>query len=183
MRELPRVFLLVVLLAVSLAARPLPSAEAGERALTLDGSVVVFVFPERAPGMVDPAGEFRTMPKDVGPQLEARGIKVVTTGPALIHHKSRDRRRQVDFRTTPSFVGTIFFKPQTEPEINRGLEKQGELMLRVDDYFGKKKQGDEKRGQRVSQTRAPTPRRFSSPIWPGRYGQDIVAGRHVETRT
>jgi len=139
MRELRRVFLLVVPLAVSLAASPLRSAQEEEEAITLDGSVVVFVFPELVPGMEDPAGEFRTMPKQIGPQLKTRGIKILITPPALILHKSRDRKRQVDFRTTPSFVGTIFFKPQTEPEINRGQEKQGELILRVEDYFSKKK--------------------------------------------
>ena len=115
-------------------------AEDEEKGLTLDGPVVVFVLPEIPPGMDDPAGEFRSLPRNVGPELESRGIKMITTTPTLIRHKSRDRRRQVDFRPTPSFVGTIFFKPETEPEINRGAEKQVELMTRVEDYyFGKKK--------------------------------------------
>jgi hypothetical protein len=139
MRELRLMVVLVGCTAASLASSALRHAEAEEKALTLDGPVVVFVLPVLAPGMDDPAGDFRSLPKDVGPELEARGIKVLTTAPVLIHHKSRDRRRQVDFRTTPSFVGTIFFKPQTEPEINLGTEKQGELMLRVEDYFGKRK--------------------------------------------
>jgi len=139
MRELRRyaVGLLLGAALVSMAARV--RAEDEEKGLTLDGSVVVFVLPDLVAGMDDPAGDFRTMPGDVGKELKSRGIRMITTTPALIQHKSRDRKRQVDFRTTPSFVGTIFFKPQTEPEINRGTEKQGELMLRVEQYFGNKK--------------------------------------------
>jgi hypothetical protein len=139
MRELRRFAVGLLVGAALVAAAGRLRAEDEEKGLTLDGPVVVFVLPEIVPGMDDPAGDFRTMPRDVGKELKSRGIKMITTTPALIQHKSRDRKRQVDFRTTPSFVGTIFFKPQTEPEINRGAEKQGELMMRVDEYFGKKK--------------------------------------------
>jgi len=130
---------LVVGAALGVLAGP-ARGEDEAKGLTLDGPVVVFVLPEIVTGMNDPAGDFRAVPANVGPELKSRGIKMVVTSPALIQHKSRDRKRQVDFRTTPSFVGTIFFKPETEPEINRGAEKQVELMTRVEDYyFGKKK--------------------------------------------
>jgi hypothetical protein len=105
--------------------------------LHLSGSVVVFILPTPADQGEGPAEAFRKVQAKVRPRLEAKGIKVVESGPVRLEHGSLlSRRRKIDFRRTLDFVGTVFFRDGHEPQIQRGAETEGELMARADKYFG-----------------------------------------------
>jgi hypothetical protein len=120
---------------LGLGSVALAAPDSAAHDLHLSGSVVVFVMPS-APG--DPPLEaFRKAVAKARLQLEGKGVKVVESGPVLVEHGSLlQRHRKIDFRHIPNFVGSVFFRDGHEPQVQRGLETDGEILSRAGKYFG-----------------------------------------------
>jgi hypothetical protein len=114
------------------AARP-----ESDGALRVEGPSLVFVAPAGARG--DAIREQHARLKEV---LERRRIKAVLTEPALLRLGEGGllggRLRQVDFRKTPAFHGTLVFAEDRDPQIRQTLEADADLLARVEAYMKKK---------------------------------------------
>ncbi len=128
--------LALILLGFSAFAPLAPGGDEAPTELHLSGSVAVFVLPA-APGQGGaPLETFRRVIAKARPQLEGNGVKVVEAGPVLLEHGSLlQRHRKIDFRRTRDFLGTVFFRDGHEPQIQRGVETEGELLSRAEKYF------------------------------------------------
>jgi hypothetical protein len=128
--------LLVVCLSAAAAQEETPDT------LGLQGPVVVFIYPapisqDAKDG--DSVQALHDLQVKLKPQLEARSIKVVSTRPVLLRLGEEDnpkkRIRQVDFRKTPAFLGTVLFAESHEAQVHQGLETEPQLRSRIDAYF------------------------------------------------
>jgi hypothetical protein len=115
--------------------------ERGEEGLRFEGPVVVFVYPA-APEPDAPlsaaAQSLHDLQARVRAPLEGRKIQVVSARPALLRFgedNPRKRVRQVDFRRTAGFLGTVVFAESHEPQIHQGTESEADLLARIDAYF------------------------------------------------
>jgi hypothetical protein len=118
--------LLAVALLAALSQAEAPPAEA----VKVEGPAVVFVAP------VGPAGDaLRQQVDRLREELLKKKIKAVETTPTLIRFGEEDnakkRIRQVDFRRTPAFTGTVLFVESHDPQIRQGLEQDEELLARL----------------------------------------------------
>jgi hypothetical protein len=123
-----------LLVALILAAPP--SSEPPPEAVKVEGPAVVFVSP------VGPAGDsLRKQHDRLREELLKKKIKAVEATPTLIRFGEEDnprkRIRQVDFRRTPAFVGTVVFVESADPQIRQGLEQDEALLLRLRQFIDK----------------------------------------------
>jgi hypothetical protein len=121
--------LIVLTLAAETPTPPPPEA------LEVEGPAVVFVAP------VGPVGDdLRQQMDRLKEALLKKKVKAVETTPTLIRlgeeDNSRKRMRQVDFRRTPKFVGTLLFTESYDPQIRQGVDTDEELMKRLEAYLG-----------------------------------------------
>lgn len=126
--------LLTIALLLALPQDEAPAAEA----VRVEGPAVVFVAP------VGPAGDaLRQQVDRLREELLKNKIKAVETIPTLIRFgeedNTRKRIRQVDFRRTPAFTGTVLFVESHDPQIRQGLEQDGDLLARLRAFIEKAK--------------------------------------------
>jgi hypothetical protein len=103
-------------------------------ALKVEGSAVVFVAP------VGPTGDaLRQQVDRLREDLLKKKVKAVETTPTLMRFGDEDnprkRVRQIDFRRTPQFVGTVLFTESYDPQIRQGLETDDQLLKRLQTYL------------------------------------------------
>jgi hypothetical protein len=76
-------------------------------------------------------------------ELDKHKVKAIETTPTLIllgdEDNPRKRVRQVDFRRTPRFAGTLLFVESYDPQIRQGVEEGGKLLDRLASYIGRAK--------------------------------------------
>jgi hypothetical protein len=100
----------------------------------VEGPAVVFVSP------VGPAGDsIRQQHDRLRQELLKKNIKTVEVTPTLIRFGEEDnprkRVRQVDFRRTPAFVGTVVFTESRDPQIKQGVEADPDLLARIEAFL------------------------------------------------
>jgi hypothetical protein len=103
-------------------------------ALKVEGPAVVFVAP------VGPTGDaLRQQGNRLREELLKKKIKAVETTPTLIRFGDEDnprkRVRQLDFRRTPQFVGTVVFTESHDPQVRQGMETDEQLLKRLRVYL------------------------------------------------
>jgi len=103
-------------------------------AVKVEGPAVVFVAP------VGPTGDaLRQQVDRLREDLLKRKVKAVETTPTLIRLGDEDNRRkrmrQVDFRRTPQFVGTVLFTESHDPQVRQGVDTDEELLKRLLAYL------------------------------------------------
>jgi hypothetical protein len=99
----------------------------------VEGPAVVFVSP------VGPAGDpIRQQLDRLRGELLKKNVKAVEVPPTLIRfgdeNNPRKRVRQVDFRRTPKFVGTVVFMESRDPQIRQGVEADPDLLARIEAF-------------------------------------------------
>jgi len=122
-----------------LALTLLPSllqAEPPVEAVKVEGPAVVFVAP------VGPQGDLLRQQVDrLREELLKKKIKAVETTPTLIRFgeddNARKRIRQIDFRRTPNFTGTVLFVESYDPQIRQGLEQDQDFLARLRAFLDK----------------------------------------------
>ena len=102
--------------------------------IKVEGPAVVFVSP------VGPAGDpIRQQHDRLRQELLKKNIKTVEVTPTLIRFGEEDnprkRVRQVDFRRTPAFVGTVVFMESRDPQIRQGVEADPDLLARIEAFL------------------------------------------------
>ena len=102
--------------------------------IKVEGPAVVFVSP------VGPAGDaIRQQHDRLRGELLKKNIKTVEVTPTLIRfgdeENPRKRVRQVDFRRTPKFVGTVVFIESRDPQIRQGVEADPDLLARIEAFL------------------------------------------------
>lgn len=117
------------LLLASQTAEPPPAD-----AVKVEGPAVVFVAP------VGPTGDaLRQQVDRLREDLLMRKVKAVETTPTLIRlgdeDNPRKRMRQVDFRRTPQFVGTVLFTESHDPQVRQGVDSDEQLLKRLQAYL------------------------------------------------
>ena len=118
---------------VLLLAAQSPEAPPAD-ALKVEGPAVVFVAP------VGPTGDsIRQQLDRLRDDLLKRKVKAVEATPTLIRlgdeDNPRKRMRQVDFRRTPQFVGTVLFTESHDPQVRQGVDTDEELLKRLQTYL------------------------------------------------
>jgi hypothetical protein len=103
----------------------------------VEGPAVVFVSP------VGPAGDpIRQQHDRLRPELVKKNITTIEVTPTLIRFGEEDnprkRVRQVDFRRTPKFVGTVVFMESRDPQIRQGVEADPDLLARIEAFLKSK---------------------------------------------
>jgi hypothetical protein len=133
---------LVAALVLSAPAQAEPPVEA----VKVEGPAVVFVAP------VGPQGDaLRQQVDRLREELLKRNIKAVETTPTLIRFgeegDTRKRIRQVDFRRTPKFTGTVLFVESHDPQIRMGMEQDQDLLARLRAFIDKAEQAKKEPGK------------------------------------
>jgi hypothetical protein len=128
--------------AVAVALLLLGDTPAPPEAVKVEGPVVVFISP------VGPSGDaIRQQMDRLREELGKQKIKAIEATPTLIllgeEDNPRKRLRQVDFRRTPRFAGTLLFVESYDPQIRQGLEDDRKLLDRLASYMGRAKKAKE----------------------------------------
>jgi hypothetical protein len=111
-------------------------------AVKVEGPAVIFISP------VGPTGDaIRSQMDRLREELGRQKIKAVEATPTLIllgdEDNPRKRVRQVDFRRTPRFTGTLVFVESYDPQIRQGLEDDQKLLERLAAFLGRAKKAKE----------------------------------------
>jgi len=121
-------------LAALLVSSMLQTNDPPPETVKVEGPAVVFVSP------VGPAGDrLRQQHDRLREELLKKKIKAIEATPTLIRFGEEDnprkRVRQVDFRRTPAFVGTVVFSESRDPLIKQGVEADPDLLARVEAFL------------------------------------------------